>query len=207
MREPKLEFWGVRGTVPVWGQDKQKYGGHTLCSFIASSEDDKIIVDAGTGIIELGNSLMSEAGSGQLHIHLLLTHFHLDHIMGMPFFPLLYRQNTLITFYSPVDTEEMEGYLSDLMRGKYFPVDFKDTSSQKEFVQIPRDGFRIGDVQVWAHDLHHPQGSVAYKFLYQDKIFILATDTEHPEKGVDEELAAFCRGADILVCDAMFTPE
>lgn len=202
-----LEFWGIRGTVPVWGQDKKRYGGHTLCSFITSDGKDIIIIDAGTGIMELGNKLLKHAGSGQLHVHLLLTHFHLDHIMGMPFFPLLYHQNSMITFYSPADTKEMEGYLSGLMRGKYFPVDFMSTSSQKEYIQVSKDGFRIGDVQIMAHDLNHPQGSVAYKFYHQDETVILATDTEHPEVGVDQELAAFCSGADILVYDAMFTPE
>lgn len=203
----KLEFWGIRGTTPVWGNDKKRYGGHTLCSLITSDEKDLIIIDAGTGIMQLGNKLLKDSGSGELHIHLLLTHFHLDHIMGMPFFPLLYHRNAFITFYSPVATKEMEGYLSGLMRGKYFPVDFMSTSSKKEYIQVEEGGFRIGDIQITAQDLNHPQGSVAYKFLHKEKTIILATDTEHPEAGIDQKLAEFCSGADVLVYDAMFTPE
>lgn len=207
MRDLRLEFWGIRGTVPVWGQDKRRYGGRTLCTFIIPENNDKIIVDAGTGIMELGNKLLDETYPRQMRVHLLLTHFHLDHIMGMPFFPPLYREDVHIIFYSPLGKSETESYLSGLMQGKFFPIDFRNTPAQKEYVQIAKDGFRIGDVQITAHDLNHPQGSVAYKFCYEGKTFVLATDTEHPESGVDEKLAAFCQEADVLVYDAMFTPE
>ena len=93
------------------------------------------------------------------------------------------------------------------MEDPYHPINFADTPSKKIYKQISGTGFNIDDVKISWVPLHHPQGSVAYKFQHREQTLVLATDTEHPEKGDDEKLAAFCQGSDVLVYDAMFTPE
>lgn len=203
----KLEFWGVRGTAPVSGRDKNKYGGHTLCASVITSQGEWIIIDSGTGIIKLGDSLLRRKKDKPLKLHLFLTHFHLDHIIGLPFFAPLYSPRTTLNFYSAYDPEQTERHLNGLMAGKYFPVKMKDTPSRKIYKKIPEKGLSLGDVRISTCPLHHPQGSVAYKIEENDKRIVFATDTEHGENRLDKKLVSFARGVDILIYDAMFTPK
>ena len=203
----KFEFWGVRGTFPISSSEGHKYGGNTPSALIVPSGGELIIVDAGTGIKQLGDKLMKNSANHLLTVHILLTHFHLDHIMGIPFFAPLYSRRTNIIFYAVCDPEETKKYLSRLMIGKYFPVKFEDSLSRKKFKKIPEGIFEIGTVRVSSCPLHHPQESVAYKIQEHEDNLIFATDTEHTETGIDERLASFSEGADVLVYDATFTPE
>lgn len=203
----KLEFWGARGSLPTSGKDKNKYGGHTSCAYLVASEGEFIIIDAGSGIKKLGEKLARQWEEKPVTLHLLLTHFHLDHIMGLPHFAPLYLPKITINLYADCSPEETEKYLCGLMAGRYFPLDFGETPSKKIYNKIPEKEFHIGNVRVSHCSLHHPQGSVSYKIQEKEKRIVFATDTEHPEKSIDERLVSFARGADILVYDAMFTPE
>jgi len=203
----KVEFWGVRGTAPAAGKNFAKYGGHTPCAAVESSAGDLIIVDAGTGIRRLGDRLMAGSGSRALEIPLFLTHFHLDHVIGLPFFAPLYSAQTRITFYTPILPKEAEKWLSGLMARGYFPVAFGETAAAKEFVKVEEESIAIGKLEISHCPLNHPQGSVAYKIAEQDAGIVFGTDTEPPEAGMDERLAGFLRGAAHFVCDATFTPE
>jgi len=93
------------------------------------------------------------------------------------------------------------------MAGRYFPLEFKETPSKKIFKRIPENNFQIGGADISSISLNHPQESVSYKIQDEGKTIVFATDTEHPEEGTDQKLVSFVRGADILVYDAMFTPE
>lgn len=200
----KLEFWGVRGTIPICGKDRIKYGGNTICSAVYAAEEFPIIIDAGTGIKRLGDELVRKKGDRPLNLSILLTHFHLDHIMGFPFFAPLYLPDTTLTIYSPRSPKETEQYLSGLMSGMYFPVDFWGTPSTKAYFQIQGD-FSLKGVHIGMCPLHHPQGSVAYRLAAEEKSIVFATDTEHPSTGIDEKLAAFAEGADVFIYDATYT--
>jgi phosphoribosyl 1,2-cyclic phosphodiesterase len=203
----EFEFWGVRGSVPVSGKDMGRYGGHTLCTGVRSSAGGIIIVDAGTGIRRLGEKLMADAGTAGLRVDILLTHFHLDHVIGLPFFAPLYSPRASITFHSPAAPKETERYLSGLQAGRYFPVAFKETDSRKAFRKLEETGRTIGGLKISFCPLIHPQGSVAYRLEEDGRSVVLATDTEPPEGGLDERLAVFIRGATYFIYDAMFTPK
>ncbi|MGB7296347.1 MAG: MBL fold metallo-hydrolase [Candidatus Aminicenantales bacterium] len=203
----EIHFWGVRGSVPVSGRDTARYGGHTLCTSIKSSAGGLLIVDAGTGIRQLGGKLMGQSGRTRLRLDILLTHFHLDHIIGLPFFAPLYSPRAQITFHSPAAPNETEKYLGGLQAGRYFPVAFKETGSRKAFRKLEETGVTIGKLRVSSCPLIHPQGSVAYRFEENGRSVVLATDTEPPEGGLDDRLADFIRGATFFIYDAMFTPE
>jgi len=203
----EFEFWGVRGTHPVSARDVSRYGGNTPSATVVSQTGDLIIVDAGTGIINLGRKLNREPGPKRRHIHLLLTHFHLDHIMGLPFFDPLFDKHTTVTFYSAAEADKTEALLAGIMAGRYFPLDFQDLAATKHFKKIPGGKFEVGGLVVSHLPLNHPQGCVAYKFEEAGRSIVFATDTEHPLKGLDASLADFARGADHFIYDATFTPE
>ncbi len=202
----EFEFWGVRGTSPVSPPEKTSYGGHTPCAALKGIHGDRIVIDAGTGMIRLGRK---ESRSPEKHAcyHILITHFHLDHVMGLPFFSPLYDGDVALKFYAAAPEAETEKYLSGLMAGRYFPLDWDATPARKSYTDITDKEFSIGRVSVSSCPLNHPQESVAYRFKRDGRILITATDTEHPESGCDGRLADFCRRADVLVYDASFTPE
>jgi len=203
----RFEFLGVRGSTPVSGKDKNRYGGHSPSACLSLSNGEFIVVDAGTGIKKLGDRLARKGGKKPIKIHLLLTHFHLDHIIGLPFFAPLYLPNATLNFYADSSGEQIEKYLSGLMAGRYFPVKLRETPSRKIFKKVPEKRFRIGGLEVSHCPLRHPQGSLSYKIKDGKRQIVFATDTEHPPSGLDERLVAFARGSEIFIYDAMFTPE
>jgi phosphoribosyl 1,2-cyclic phosphodiesterase len=203
----EMEYWGVRGSVPVSGKDVVKYGGHTLCTSFRSLSGSWLIIDAGTGIRRLGERIMAESGAARLRIDILLTHFHLDHIIGLPFFAPLYSPRASITFHSPAPERETERCLGGLQSGRFFPVAFKETGSRKAFRKLEGKGAAIGRLKVSFCPLIHPQGSVAYRLEEGGRSVVLATDTEPPEDGFDERLAGFIHDATYFIYDAMFTPK
>ena len=128
-----VTFWGTRGSISTPGSSTEKYGGNTPCVSYRYADTD-IILDAGTGIRNLGLEL--EAREEKLNLHLLLSHTHWDHIQGLPFFQPAYLPNTKISIYgSPSKGNFLEGILSRQMDINYFPVDmnaFKATISIAE---------------------------------------------------------------------------
>jgi phosphoribosyl 1,2-cyclic phosphodiesterase len=202
-----LEFWGVRGTCPVSGKNRCTYGGHTPCSSLEPPDGSNLIIDAGTGIKQLGDRFQKEKSGKPACLHLFLTHFHLDHIMGLPFFMPLYSPEVTLVIYADYPPQKIEEYLSGFMGGHYFPVSFLETQSKKIFKQVHGEGIELGKNRISHSPLHHPQGSVAYKIQSESSTLVFATDTEHPPEGIDRRLAEFSSDADALVYDAMFTPQ
>lgn len=200
-------FWGVRGSHPVADKEHLTFGGHTSCSSLSLSKERHILLDAGTGITQFGEHLKKKNPEDGYSLHLLLTHFHLDHIIGLPFFDPLYSPKCFITFYSTLNPARVKKILTGLMSGKFFPVHFNKTEAKKTFKKIPPQGLTIENVEIKTHALHHPQGSVAYRLIQNGTSVVLATDTEHPAAGVEEGLAKFAEKTDYLIYDAMFTPE
>ena len=204
----ELKFWGVRGTCPIWGKSASRIGGHTPCVSITSKRGDLVVIDAGTGIRNLGASLKAAKSGRDLRCSIFLTHFHLDHIGGLPFFEPLFSPEARVTFFSACEPAETRKRLSRLMGRPYFPVALDETPSKKAFRKIGRDGVRIGGLRVSACPVRHPQGAVAYRIAERRSSFVYATDGEPAgPDGFDPRLVKFAAGADALVYDAMFTPE
>jgi phosphoribosyl 1,2-cyclic phosphodiesterase len=202
----ELEFLGVRGSFPAAGIPVAFFGGNTPCAAVTSRNGDLLIVDAGTGIHTIGRRLAAQGGPGP-KATVFMTHFHLDHVQGLPFFQPLFQADAEISFYAATEPTDTREHLGRLMGAPFFPLALKSTPARKCFKKIGKRGISIGSLRVSACPLSHPQGCVAYKFEEHGESVVFATDTEHPAEGVDGWLADFAAGASALIYDATFTPE
>ena len=204
-----IKCWGSRGSVPVSGPAYVRYVGDTTCIEITAKTGETLIIDAGTGLRRLGNSLMDRDIN---QYHLLLTHAHWDHIMGIAFFkPLQFRKARLIVqdrLFSGISTRDV---LHEVMKPPFFPISLNDLKARLEFVKYPEPSFSIGSVRVETIPTSHNNGGMGYKFLEDGKTFVFLTDNElgfdHPaSRGFDAYLD-FSRNADLLFHDGEYTEE
>jgi len=202
-----VRFWGVRGSIPTASPDKMVYGGNTSCIEIRVPSGETFVIDGGTGALPLGNMLMKEAGGRPLSVHFFLTHFHWDHIQGIPFFQPLFSSNCTVTFYSMYPESVAHEFLRDQMSSPYFPTNFDDLPARRGFVNVRELKTPIEEVQITSFQLNHPQGCCGYRFECGTSVVVVATDHEHSVPYYDGLLIGAARGADLLVYDAQYTPE
>ncbi len=136
----KLKLWGVRGSIPSPGPQTMKYGGNTVCLELRFKAADRlIIIDAGSGIRELGNYMMShDLPKGPIRTEIYLTHTHWDHIMGFLFFTPIYIPGTKIKIYAPVhyEDEPLENVMGGQLAYRYFPVRQAELASEIEYIDL-----------------------------------------------------------------------
>jgi phosphoribosyl 1,2-cyclic phosphodiesterase len=200
-----LRFWGVRGSAPTPVAGNLGYGGNTPCVSVESGPDHLLIFDAGSGIRALGAELVQRPQLPSV-LHLFFTHFHWDHLQGLPFFAPLYRKDTRLVIHSARAPEELRSILARQMATPFFPVDFSVLPSQLEFRQIMTDPVAFGDLTVQGFPLHHPQEAQGYRIANGRKSIIFATDHEHGDISIDTDLRKIARNADVLIYDAQYTP-
>ncbi|MHB8054952.1 MAG: MBL fold metallo-hydrolase [Candidatus Aminicenantales bacterium] len=201
----RIEFFGVRGTSPVSPRRGTIYGGHTPSALVRTAAEANIVVDAGTGLIPLERALASRGVNARGPVHIMLTHFHFDHISGLPFFKALYRKDADLRFYSAESLAVLRRRLVGFMTAPYFPVEFEASPSRKEYRRLGPLPANIGGAFVSSHPLNHPQGCAAYRIEEKGRSIVFATDTENSGFGVDARLAAFALGVDVLVYDATYS--
>jgi ribonuclease BN (tRNA processing enzyme) len=205
-----IRCWGSRGSISVSGEKFLKYGGDTTCLEVVSNNDDLVILDAGTGIRELGNKLVSEGDKRVINI--LLTHAHWDHLAGFPFFKPIYMQDTKIRIYGPLSTQEsLKSIISKTMSHPYFPIEFEDISAEITFHEMAQSKVEIGSFKVDSVPLSHPNQGFGYKFIEDGKSFVFITDNELTHEHVGgkgfDDYVEFSKEADLLIHDAEYTPE
>jgi len=203
----KLKAWGIRGSIPVSGSHYKHFGGETTCFELRSSQDDLLIFDAGSGIRLLGNILVHQIPKT---IHIFLSHFHLDHIIGLPFFKPIHLEKSEICFYGKAATPEaLAAVLNGPISPPYFPISFRDFASQRTFVPLNGKVLQIGSLRVTPIPLSHPGSGFGYKVEESGKTVVVLSDNElgfqHPEGLAFEDYVRFCQGADLLYHDAEYS--
>ena len=203
----QLRFWGVRGSTPAPGKDKLVYGGNTPCVEVRTASNQILILDGGSGIRELGHRLAAEFAGQDLSLHLFLTHFHWDHIQGIPYFQPLFSPATRLNVHSWTPPEETRRVLENQMETPYFPVSLTYGTPKLSFAQLKSDRVKIGDVSVESFPLNHPQGAYGYRIEVGGKSIVYATDLEHGDPQLDRILRDYAAGADVLIYDAQYNDE
>ncbi len=200
----RLKFWGVRGSIPTPGPGTVRYGGNTSCVEVRHGEDI-IILDAGTGLRALGRALLAEFGSRPLHLTLLLTHTHWDHIHGLPFFAPIYQPHCRLRILGCEGAREgLVAALTAQMESSYFPVPFARVPGNIEIEEFRELNFNVGSVSIRALRAHHPGFCVGYRLFAPDALIAFFPDAEPRAGGQDREMIDFVRDADLLVLDAQY---
>lgn len=180
-----------------------RYGGNTTCIEVRVG-GELIIIDCGTGMRPLGRAL-SAAGQPVVAT-VLVSHMHLDHLVGFPFFSPAFDKNNRLAFYSePRVFKGLRAVLTDQMAGPTFPIGLDAMGAQLRFHELePGDSVRLGEVHVRTAPLDHPGGATAFRIEFQGHSFVHASDHEH-KGALHPPLLELARGADVLSIDSTYT--
>lgn len=220
----RLRFWGTRGSIPTPGSHTVRYGGNTPCVEVRTDTDSLVILDAGTGIRELGRSLLERAGNGSggskpIAADIFLTHAHWDHIQGIPFFAPIFHPGNHFTIWGSKTLEtSIDRVIRDQMSPVVFPVSFEELSARIDFREIAEERCVGNGYEVTAFAVQHPGGALGYRFSgagigkESGGSFVYISDNElaaHEtyKSGADwrDRLVEFVGGASLLIHDATYT--
>ncbi len=215
----RVQFWGTRGSIPSPGALTVRYGGNTPCVEVRTSDGWLVVLDAGTGIRELGRALIERANGAPILGDIFLTHAHWDHIQGIPFFaPIFQRGNHFTIWGSKSLSSSIDSVVRDQMSPVVFPVTFEELDATIDFRHLAEGEKCAGKgYEVTAMEVRHPGGALGYRFTEtgsKGRSLVYISDNElgdaeryGPPNGWRQRLVDFTRGAAVLVHDATYTTE
>lgn len=202
----KIRFWGTRGSIPAPGSNTSRYGGNTTCLEVKSGKT-RLIFDAGTGIRQLGYLLKNES----LPIRIIFTHFHWDHIQGLPFFIPIYIPDKPVEFYAyPPFYHGLKEMMVNQLKKEYFPAEYQTLPSLMKFFKLKKKNNIMEPFQISLIENNHPGGAIGYRISSGKKGLVFLTDNElkPPETKTDwSDFVRFSKGADVLVHDAQYNDQ
>lgn len=206
----RVSFYGVRGSIATAGEATRRYGGNTSCVAVEVA-GEHLIFDAGTGIRPLGSDLARATGIGRVHANLFFSHLHWDHIQGFPFFGPAYVPGNRVDIWhvrSGDGGANVRDVLAEQMRPPTFPVPLEIMGAELCFHELDQGQVvRVGEARLRHTTVDHPNGCVAWRVEHDDHAIVYATDLEFEPDGLPSDLIELCRDADLLIFDAMYTPE
>ncbi len=208
----KLVFWGVRGSTPTLERDTWRYGGNTPCAELTTPSGTRFILDCGTGLRMLGKRLANSHSDFGIEAHVLVTHYHWDHIQGVPFFQPLFEPQNRFHFYGFqskfLGPDSLRQVLEAQLASPYFPVDIAMMTAARSFREvIGGERWEVDGTRISAAWLNHPQGCLGYRLETAMGSIVYATDNEPGVPEFDKSLRQFAQGADVLIYDAQYSPE
>ncbi len=203
----KVTFWGVRGSIACPSEETLKYGGNTSCVEVNCGEFN-LIFDAGTGLKNLGDKLAGK----ELNYDIFMSHTHIDHVCGFPFFKPAYSPKSRLKMWAghlKPRGRKLKDVMASIMDAPLFPISVDVLEST-----IIWTDFEAGEVIPLSDEvtlntapLNHPEGATGYRVNYDGKAICYVTDTEHKEGGLDENILKLIEGADLLIYDCTYTDE
>jgi phosphoribosyl 1,2-cyclic phosphodiesterase len=221
----KVKFWGVRGSIASPGPATAYYGGNTTCIEVRTDNNELIIIDAGTGIFPLSQTLLAEM---PLTANVLISHTHWDHIQGLPFFaPNFIPGNSLRLHgaFDPVAGKGVEQVMSVQLQYSYFPVREEEMKARIEYVTLkPETSIRIGSATITPYLMNHPVINFGYRIDANGKSIFFTGDHEPPQNIYEptdkayaeyqvvvdmknREILAAMHGVDVLIADCSYTED
>ncbi|MBM3517992.1 MAG: MBL fold metallo-hydrolase [Alphaproteobacteria bacterium] len=203
----KIKFWGVRGSIACPSPNHIAFGGNTSCVEV-SAGGERIILDAGTGVRNLGHWMLKK---NVRFARFLMSHTHWDHINGFPFFSPGFRKDHRFVIMAGhlSDSGGIDKVLAGQMAQPTFPVPIEMMGAKLEY-----EDFRGGDtftlsreIKVRTAPLNHPNGATGYRIEYRGKSMVYVTDTEHVIGRPDENILDLIAGADLVIYDSTYTDE
>ncbi len=203
----EITFYGVRGSTPCAGESTSRYGGNTASVVLRGEGFEPILLDLGTGLRYFG---VDQGAGSQLHAHALVTHLHWDHVQGLPFCqPLLVDGSTLSVYGPDHDGVGFADAFDNLMRPPFFPVTRQDLPGQIVFSTIAEGVHEIAGAKVTALEVPHTDTTFGYRIERDGFSVAYVSDHQQPLDGVSisPSVLELCRGVDVLIHDAQYTPE
>jgi phosphoribosyl 1,2-cyclic phosphodiesterase len=195
-----VSFWGVRGSTPVSGARHEIFGGNTMCLEISAAER-RVIVDAGSGIRQLGRKLQQDKAST---VDILLTHYHIDHLIGLMTFAPLFEKGATVTIHAPILSDKHpDAILNGLLDAPFFPMAAKNAGASFAIHGFrPGDTIQLADLDIRTTCLSHPGGVCGYRIGQGAASIAVIMDHEHASDEPDASLVRFCSGVNLLLYDA-----
>jgi phosphoribosyl 1,2-cyclic phosphodiesterase len=200
----QVKFWGVRGSVPFATDQSMQTGCNTPCVELSDAAADRyLILDAGTGLVGVGAAL----DAAPLPLAILLSHYHWDHVQGLPFFRPFFQRGRTVRVVGPELRDANPEWLETLFGKPHFPLTLDELASAPYMSFLEGPTFTAGGFEVSALPLTHPGGSMAYRIKGDNGDLVYATDHEFGDARTDAALAGFAAGAAAVIMDAQYTPE
>ena len=200
----QVKFWGVRGSVPWATPAAIGHGCNTPCIEVSDERTGRtVIFDAGSGIVGCGGALTGPPRE----LPIVLTHYHWDHLQGLPFLAQLYQPGWTPRIFAPKFESHDPAWVETIFRSPFFPVPVERLPNRPTIEVIGPGAMQIGGFDVSALPLNHPGGALAYRVCGLTGDLVYATDHEFGDPARDEQLADFARGAAAMILDAHFTPD
>ncbi len=200
----KVTFFGVRGSTPCPSGPNARYGGNTSCVVVTSDGEDPIILDLGTGLQSWGKS---QAHDGTFSATALLTHFHFDHVQGLPFLAAADRPGARLDIYGPGESGTTTKQLfTDFVRPPYFPVSIDQLRGQYTLHDVLSDDFSVGSAKIKVRPVPHVGLTVGYRIDWDGTSIAYVSDHQAP-MGLDtvaDSVLDLCDGVDLLIHDAQY---
>jgi phosphoribosyl 1,2-cyclic phosphodiesterase len=206
----RVKVWGARGSVPTPGPSTNRYGGNTSCLQLTLSDGRVLVLDAGSGIRNLGLRLAARAR----RIDILLTHLHLDHIQGLMFFAPLFMPDAEIVIWGPPAPETLSERLARYLSPPLTPLHLHELPARISFRACPKGEWEIGPARIQAAPVAHPGPTLGYRISEGDTSLCYIPDQElalGPPLSLRERqsLPGFdlAHGASLLVHDCQYTDD
>jgi len=201
-----IKFWGVRGSHPTPDIDKVNFGGDTSCIEV-SFGNELIILDMGSGIRNLGDAMLKNKNTPKT-VHIFLSHFHWDHIVGFLNFKPLFDSSFTFNIYGTNPNTDIKNITKKLLDPTLWPVSLEMLKAKINFINLDENHLKINDRLVVEHTQHsHPNGATSYKISKNNFSILYTTDCEHTNNILNKNVIKIANNADIMIHDSHFTDE
>ena len=205
----KVTFYGTRGSIPVCEPGFREFGGNTTCIRVTFANGRITILDAGSGLRNLGKDLEKEGHEQYDNIIISFSHFHWDHIQGLPFFHPFYDPNRTLTLNAMGanrEVEDVQKIFQTQTQKEYFPIPIDQMGAEIQYAPPAQRTLIEEDASITAMPHNHPGGAYSFRIEENGRSFVFCTDVEHGDS-LDQRVVRLAEGADLLIHEAQYTPK